>query len=60
MVGDGGFEPPTSAVWRQRSPPELIALKIEMFHFNENSMIRQGDEFRKMYILEVFDLNEVL
>ncbi len=25
MVGDTGFEPVTSAVWRQRSPAELIA-----------------------------------
>ena len=29
MVGDAGFEPATSAVWRQRSPTELIAPGID-------------------------------
>ena len=32
MVGDAGFEPAASAVWRQRSPPALIARYYFIFY----------------------------
>ena len=37
MVGDGGFEPPTSTMSTWRSTPELIAQKIWENNFLINS-----------------------
>ena len=37
MVGDGGFEPPTSCVSSKHSPPELIAHKSVAYFNTKNS-----------------------
>ena len=46
MVGDGGFEPPTSSMSRKRSPPELIARAVYRGYSPRAAWCRGGDRNR--------------